>query len=278
MIRTNNPALTASTFGGNAVDFSPASVDSAAPGAMSLQGAVNKTFILLTLCAATAVFAWSKILPAGSVVDGVLDPAAMGSPNLFLLVGGLGGFAVAMVTVFMPKRAPILAPIYALLEGLFVGAISAVFAIRMGSMTVGALAVDYSIIMQAGLLTFGILAALLVAYTSRLIKPTENFKLAIVAATGGIVLLFVAQMLLGMLGVQIPGIFSTGPIGIGFAGFVVVIAALNLVLDFDFIEQGVATGAPKHMEWYAGFGLLVTLVWLYVSILRLLYLIAASRD
>lgn len=278
MIRTNNPALKPSTFGAATADFSPVSVDSAVPGAMTLQGAVNKTFILLALCAATALFAWSKIIPAGAVVNGTLVPEAMGSFMPWLLIGGGGGFVVAMITIFNPKRAPILAPIYALLEGLFVGAISAVFAIKMGAMKIGPATLDYSIIMQAGLLTFGILAALLIAYSTRLIKPTENFKLGIAAATGGIMLLFLAQIVLSLFGASIPMIFSTGPIGIAFAGFIVVIASLNLVLDFDFIEEGVATGAPKHMEWYAGFGLLMTLIWLYVSILRLLYLLAASRE
>jgi len=287
MIRTNNPALSASTFGGYAdpadADFSPAAAGdraAARPGTMTLQGCVNKTFILLTLCAATAVFAWSRIIPASAVIDGTIAQDAVGSWAPWTLGGAIGGLVVALIIIFKPTTAPVLAPVYALLEGLFIGGISAMYAIMAGGKELadGALTLNYGIIIQAALLTFGILAALLIAYTSRIIKPTENFKLGIVAATGGIFLVFLAQMALGFFGVQIPGIFGTGPIGIGFAGFIVVIAALNLVLDFDFIEQGVEHGAPKQMEWMAGFGLLVTLVWLYISILRLLYLLTAARE
>ena len=279
MIRTNNPALKASTFGGAAVaDFSPATVDSARSGAMTLQGAVNKTFILLALCAATAVFAWSKIIPSEAVVNGVIAREAVGSPMLWLFGGGIGALVLTIILCRNPKRAPVLAPIHALLEGLFVGGVSAMYAMYAGGKEViGGLTLDYAIIMQAGLLTFGILAALLIAYTSRLIKPTENFKLGVAAATGGIFIVFMATMVLQMFGVSIPFIYEGGPIGIGFAGFIVLIAALNLVLDFDFIEEGVKAGAPKHMEWFAGFGLLITLVWLYVSILRLLSLLG-GRD
>jgi len=283
MIRTNNPALKASTFAGAGSAGklgigAPAPTDAARTGAMTLQGAVNKTFILLALCAATAVFAWSKIIPSAAVTGGVIARDAVGNPTPWLLGGGIGGFVLAIILVFNPKRAPVLAPVYALLEGLFVGGVSAMYALYAGGKPVaGGLTLNYAIIMQAGLLTFGILAALLIAYSTRLIKPTENFKLGVAAATGGIVLVFVMTWILQIFGVQIPLLYSSGPIGIGFAGFIVVIASLNLVLDFDFIEEGAKAGAPKHMEWFAGFGLLVTLVWLYVSILRLLSLIQ-GRD
>lgn len=278
MIRTNNPALKASTFGAAAADFSPVTADGLRSSAMTLQGAVNKTFILLTLCAATAVFAWARIIPASAVTDGVIAPEAVGNPMPWVLGGGIGGLVVAIVLCMSPKRAPVLAPAYALLEGCFVGGVSAFYALYAGGKTIGGgLTLDYAIILQAGLLTFGILAALLIAYTSRIIKPTENFKLGVAAATGGIFLVFMATWILQMFGVGVPMLYSSGPIGIGFAGFVVLIASLNLVLDFDFIEEGVARGAPKHMEWFAGFGLLVTLVWLYVSLLRLLSLLQ-SRD
>ncbi|MCB9847874.1 MAG: Bax inhibitor-1/YccA family protein [Phycisphaeraceae bacterium] len=276
MIRTNNPALTASTFGG--ADFSPVTTQGLRAGAMTLQGTVNKTFILLCLCAASAIFAWANIIPARAVVDGAIDPGAIGNWGLWAMGGGFGGFILALALIFNPRWAPFLAPVYALLEGCFVGGISAAYAMfSSGKVVAGGLALNYAIIIQAGLLTFGILAALLIAYTSRIIKPSENFKLAIVAATGGICLVFVATMILQLFGVQVPYLYDGGPIAIGFAGFVVVIASLNLVLDFDFIEEGVQRGAPKHMEWYAGFGLLVTLVWLYVSILRLLAMLG-RRD
>jgi uncharacterized YccA/Bax inhibitor family protein len=133
------------------------------------------------------------------------------------------------------------------------------------------------IVMQAVLLTFGTLGSLLLAYTSRLIRATENFKLGVVAATGGVALFYLVSMILGFFGVQIPMIYGSGLIGIGFSAVVVVIAALNLVLDFGFIEQGAAEGAPKYMEWYAAFGLIVTLVWLYMEILRLLSKLQGRR-
>ena len=131
------------------------------------------------------------------------------------------------------------------------------------------------IVLQAVALTLGVLGALLLAYTSRLIKPTENLKLGIVAATGGVFLVYMASWILGIFGVGVPFIHDSGPIGIGFSLVVINIAALNLVLDFDFIETGAAVGAPKYMEWYGAFGLMVTLVWLYLEILRLL---AKLRD
>src|SRR5690606_13427708 len=133
------------------------------------------------------------------------------------------------------------------------------------------------IVMQAVMLTFGTLFALLFAYRSGLIRATENFKLGVVAATGGIALVYLASLVMGFVGLQLPFIHEPGVLRIGFSLFVVVIAALNLVLDFDFIETGVEQGAPKFMEWYAAFGLMVTLVWLYLEILRLLSKLQ-SRD
>jgi uncharacterized YccA/Bax inhibitor family protein len=169
-----------------------------------------------------------------------------------------------MVTIFKKEWSPVLAPAYALVEGLFLGALSAFFEARFPG-----------IVIQAVMLTFGTLFALLFAYRSGLIKATENFKLGVAAATGGIFLIYVASFLLGLFGIKVPYIHESGIIGIGFSLFVVVIAALNLVLDFDFIESGVEAGAPKYMEWFGAFGLMVTLVWLYVEFLRLL---AKLRD
>ena len=158
------------------------------------------------------------------------------------------------------------APIYAILEGLFLGGISAVFESRFPG-----------IVIQAVALTFGVLFCLLAAYTTRLIKVTQNFRLGVVAATGGIVIIYAISFIGGLFGLNVPYIHESGIIGIGFSLFVVVIAALNLVLDFDFIESGVEQGAPKYMEWYAAFGLLVTLVWLYLEILRLLAKLRGRR-
>jgi uncharacterized YccA/Bax inhibitor family protein len=164
-----------------------------------------------------------------------------------------------MVTVFKKEWSPVTAPIYALLEGLALGGLSAVFDLRYPG-----------IIIQAVSLTFGTLFVLLLAYRSGLIQVTQKFRLGVIAATGGIFLFYMMQMLLGLFGIRFVAINGSGFIGIGFSLFVVAIAALNLVLDFDFIEKGVQFGAPKYMEWYGAFGIMVTLVWLYLEILILL--------
>ena len=177
----------------------------------------------------------------------------------YTIAGAIGGFIVALVTVFKKTWSPITAPIYAVLEGLMLGGLSAIFEMQFKG-----------IVVQAVGLTFGTLFCMLMAYKSGLIQATENFKLGVAAATGAICLLYFITMILGFFGVHMPYIHESGIVGIGFSLFVVVIAALNLVLDFDFIESGAASGAPKYMEWYGAFGLLVTLVWLYIEILRLL--------
>ena len=182
------------------------------------------------------------------------------------MVGGIGGFIVAMVTVFKQKWAPFTVPLYAALQGLFLGGISATFELRFPG-----------IVIQAVGLTMMVFLALLFAYKSKLIQATENFKLGITAATGGIALLYIVQLVLSFFGIHIPYIHESGPIGIGFSLVVVTIAALNLVMDFDFIENGAARRAPKYMEWYAAFGLLVTLVWLYLEMLRLLAKLQSRR-
>ncbi|KFL37418.1 Bax inhibitor-1/YccA family protein [Arenimonas donghaensis] len=253
-MRSGNPALNKNTF----LDVGSGQVVSRdASQVMTLSGTVNKTGLLLLMCVATAVYTWN--LYTGPESMGVLMP--------YLLVGGIGGFIVAIVTVFKKQWAPITAPLYALLEGLFLGGISVYFE----SMFPG-------IVMQAVMLTLGVLAALLMAYKSGLIKATENFKLGVVAATGGIALLYLINIGMRMFGFEGMGfIHDSGAMGIAFSLFVVVIAALNLVLDFDFIESGVEAGAPKYMEWYGAFGLVVTLIWLYLEILRLLAKLQ-SRD
>ena len=251
-MRSGNPALSESTF----LDLGSGTVVRRDADAMSLNGTVNKTAFLLVLVLATSMFTWSKAY-AGAGAG--LMPWVWG--------GAIGGLVLALVTVFKKQWAPVTAPLYAAVEGLFIGAISAVFEQRFPG-----------IVIQAVGLTFGTMAALLVAYRSGLIKATENFKLGVVAATGGIALLYLANIGMRLFGFEGMGfIHESSWIGIAFSGFVVVIAALNLVLDFDFIEQGVEQGAPKYMEWYAAFGLLVTLVWLYLEILRLLAKLQ-SRD
>ncbi len=245
MIRTGNPALNDQVF-------------TAEPyygeNAMTVQGAVNKTAILLGILITAGTFSWRHIADAQA-----------GAP--WLIISLIGGFVLGMVIVFKKTWAPVLSPLYAACQGLLLGAISALFEKQFPG-----------IVIQAVFMTFGTLAALLVAYKSGIIRATENFKLGVVAATGGIALYYLASMIMGFFGVQLPLIHSTGTMGIVFSVVVVIIAALNLVLDFDFIENGAAAGAPKYMEWYAAFGLLVTLVWLYIEILRLLAKLSARRD
>lgn len=251
-MRSGNPVLKESTF----LDLGSGSVVSRSGDVMTLNGTVNKTGLLLLLAVITGAYAWSQSLtPTGEVSS---------TYNLFLWGGLIGGLVLALVTVFKPVWAPVTAPMYALVEGFFLGAISALF----NHMYEG-------IVMQAVMLTFGTLFAMLLVYRSGLIKPTENFKLGVVSATGGIALVYLVSIGLGFFGINMPLIHESGLIGIGFSLFVLVIAALNLVLDFDFIETGVEQGAPKHMEWYGAFGLMVTLVWLYIEFLRLL---AKLRD
>ncbi len=235
--RSGNPTLNAKTFQELTRDS-----DSAV---MTLDGTVNKVGILLL----------TVILSAGVVMFGA-SPAQV---PLIAGVGGIGGFIMALITIFNKKNAAITAPIYAVLEGLFLGAISSMYAQAYEG-----------IVTQAVVLTFGIFASLLFAYKSKLIKATENFKLGIVAATGGIAMLYVVSMIMGIFGHPIAVLHSSSPMGIAISAVIVIIAALNLVLDFDFIEAGCDQGAPKYMEWYGAFGLIVTLVWLYLEILRLL--------
>jgi uncharacterized YccA/Bax inhibitor family protein len=237
-MRSGNPALTADTF----------NRFQAVPGAdaMTLGGTVNKTAISLGILLVAASYIWNR---------GAADP----SLPAWTLISVIAGFIVAMVTVFKQSWAPYTTPVYAAVEGVALGGISVVFEARYPG-----------IVSQAVFLTFGTLGALLLAYRSGLIQATENFKLGVVAATGGIALLYLVSFIIGFFGVSVPLIHSSGTFGILFSMFVVVIAALNLVLDFDFIEKGAERGAPKYMEWYGAFGLLVTLVWLYLEILRLL--------
>ena len=245
LIKTSNPALSATTFQG----------ERAVSGdAMTVQGTVNKTGVLLVCVIATAAWTWSIFMRTH-------DPQSVVVPMVAGLVGGL---IFALITVFKKTWAPFTAPIYALLEGLVLGGIS----VTMNSYAPGIAA-------EAVSLTFGTLLVMLLAYSSGLIPVTDKLRLGIVAATGGIAVFYVLEMVLGLFGFHFAAVNGSGAIGIGFSIFVVIIAALNLVLDFDFIETGARAGAPKYMEWYGAFGLMVTLIWLYLEILRLL---AKSRS
>ena len=233
-MRSGNPALSSKTFK-NSTDVSSEK--------MTIEGTVNKTAMSLLLLMATASYTW-------------MNP----SPGL-MMFGFIGGFIMAIITIFKKTWAPYTVSGYALLEGLALGGVSRIFEMQYPG-----------IASQAIFLTFGILAALLLAYKTGVIKPTENFKLGVFAATGGIFIMYLISFIMSFFGTEmsIMNPNNASMMSIGFSLFVVVIASLNLVLDFDFIEEGAERGAPKYMEWYGAFGLLVTLIWLYLEILRLL--------
>jgi|TARA_B110000091_G_scaffold85365_1_gene93775 uncharacterized YccA/Bax inhibitor family protein len=236
MRRSGNPALSKRTFN---------NLKSTTGEVMTLDGTVNKTAMSLAILLFAAYYTYS---------NAIMD---------YVLIGLIGGFIVALVTIFKKEWSPITVPIYAVLEGLYLGGVSKMF----GNMF------EPGIVPQAICLTLGILIALLFAYKTKIIKVTENFKLGVFAATAGIGVVYLISVLMstfGGRGLPIMDPTNTSMISIGFSLFVVGIASLNLVMDFDFIEQGVENGAPKYMEWYGAFGLLMTLIWLYLEILKLL--------
>jgi uncharacterized YccA/Bax inhibitor family protein len=237
MFRSGNPILRDDTFKG---------LPRAAGETMTLQGTVNKTGLSLLILLAAASYTWQGVTRENPV-----------SPLLW--VGLLGGLVLALATSFKPVWAPFTTPLYAALEGLFLGGISGLYELRYPGL-----------VMNAVGLTFGCLAALLLTYSTGLIRPSEKFKTGVMVATGGVALLYLVSMGLGFFGKTVPLIHDSGTIGIAFSVFVVALAAMNLVLDFDFIESGAQRGAPKYMEWFGAFALLVTLVWLYLEMLRLL--------
>ena len=243
LMRTSNPALSSDAFRTGEATLGES---------MTVSGTVNKTGILLLCCVATAAWTWNRFFNAP-------PEEAMQAMAPALAIGGIGGFIVAIVTIFKKEWAGITAPIYALLEGLVLGGISAMLETRY-----------HGIAIQAVSLTFGTLLVMLLAYRSGLIKVTERLRLGIVAATGGIAVFYLLQFILRFFGVHFTAINGSSPIGIGFSLIVVAVAALNLVLDFDLIENGARLGAPKYMEWYGAFALMITLIWLYFEILRLL--------
>ena len=234
-MRTGNPALRSNVFT-KIRSQDPANV-------MSIEGTVNKTFVLLFLVLFSASLVWRNPVPF--------------MPFLWPLV--FLGFIIAMVTIFKKEWSGFTSPVYAIVEGLFLGGIS----VMMERSFPG-------IVIQAVALTFGTLLCMLIAYKTRLIEVTKNFRLGVFAATGGIALIYFVSIMGSFFGLRVPFIHEAGLVGIGFSLFVVTIAALNLVIDFDFIEKGAQFGAPKYMEWYGAFGLMVTLIWLYIEILRLL--------
>lgn len=243
-MRTSNPILSDKAFN----QYSGHLQDR-----MTLNGTVNKTAILLFIAVMCAAWPWSMI---SGMAAGQTTPPML---SAIMILGGIVGFVLALIVSFKPHTAPYLAPAYAACQGLFLGAISGFFEIRFPG-----------IVLQAIALTFGTLASLLLAYKSGWIRATENFKLGVVAATGAIALFYLVSFIASFFGVNMSFMRDSSLLSIGISAVVVVVAALNLVLDFDFIESGVENNNPKHMEWYGAFGLVVTLFWLYVEILRLL--------
>jgi len=243
MIRSGNPALSKKTF--ENFTATPNEV-------MTIDGAVNKTAISMGILLLAAYYTYS---------NAIMD---------YVIIGFVGGFVLALVTIFKKEWSPITVPIYAVLEGLALGGISKMYAD----------AFEPGIVPQAIMLTLGILFALLFAYKSKIIKATENFKLGVFAATAGIGVVYIVSFFMSMFGSEglpVMNPANSSMLSIGFSLFVVVIASLNLVMDFDFIEEGAANGVPKYMEWYGAFGLLVTLIWLYLEILRLLAKLSSKR-
>jgi uncharacterized YccA/Bax inhibitor family protein len=248
---TANPAMNEAVYG--RAGYADSKVN-----AMTLGGTVLKTSVLLAILVVAAGFTWGKVASG--------DAGDMQLAYGLLIGGAIGGMIMAFVTIFIPKASPYTSPIYAALEGLFLGAISAVINAQYPG-----------IALQAMCLTVGVLAVMLFLYGTGIVRATEKFKIGVIAATGAVCLVYLVSMVMSLFGGNMPYIHDSGPIGIGFSVVVVIIAALNLVLDFDFIEQGVARQAPKYMEWYGGFSLLVTLVWMYMEILRLLAKIRNSN-
>jgi uncharacterized YccA/Bax inhibitor family protein len=223
---------------------------------MTRAGTAGKSIVLLVLCAFSASFTWTQVAGGNTAI---VMPA--------LLVGGLGGFIMAMVVSFKPNTAPITAPIYAVLEGLVLGAISALFNAKYAGLP-----------QQAVLLTFAVALGVFTLYRMNILKATEGFRRMVVGATIGIAVFYLVNIVLSMFGVNMGYTMSSSPIAIGINLVIAGVAAMNLVLNFDDIDQAVRMGAPKRMEWYGAFGLMVTLVWLYLELLRLLARMQGRRN
>lgn len=243
-MRSSNPALSESVFR-NFESYGDSTV-------MTVTGTATKTMIAVALALATALWTW--------------DQFEKGNPIQGYMIGGLiVGLVASLATMFKPTWAGITTPIYALAEGCFLGGISAIIQTSLAQR-----GINQPIAFQACALTFGVLAVMMTVYQTGLIKVTDKLRMGVVAATGAIGLLYLASIVMSFFGMQIPFIHGSGMLGIGFSVFVVGLAAFNLLLDFDLIDRMAANRAPKYMEWYGAFALMVTLVWLYIEILRLL--------
>lgn len=251
-LRTNNPVLRDKMF---------QNLAAASGERMTVNGTVARTALLLVLMLITGFWTWSHFMAAvanGGLVAGI---QAMQS---FMWGGAIVGFVLALAGTFKPNWTPVTAPLYALAEGTFLGAISAVFEVQYRG-----------IVLEAILASIGVLAVMLFLYRTGIIKVTQKFRMGVVAATGGIFLLYlVAWGVSAFTRYDMGFVYGAGTLGLVLSVVFVCIAALNLLLDFDMVERASAQGAPKYMEWYCAFGLMVTLVWLYIQLLQLL---ASSR-
>ena len=253
LFKSGNPALSEKRFKDTILDEVVTHEN-----AMTVKGTINKFGILFLMTLATAYYSWKEATEGGNAMT-------------LVLVGAFGGLGVALVIAFKKQWSPFLAPVYALLEGLFVGAVSAFFENAVASRQGGYSGGYSGIVLQAVGLTFSVVVAMYLLYKFQIIKVTQRFKSIIMIATAGIAIFYLVCWGLSAFSVNAPSfVFQSTPLGIGFSVFVVALAALNLLLNFDMIEKGAEMGVPKYMEWYGAFGLLVTIVWLYIEILQLL--------
>lgn len=243
--KSSNPILKEKTFSKESAFSTTQS--------MTVKGTIEKTGLLLFIVIISAMYTWKMFFNSGDLEN------AMSSMTGWIMAGALGGFAVAIAIIFMKKYSGFLAPVYAMLEGLFLGAISALFE----SMYPG-------IVMNAVLGTFVTFLLMLFAYRTGLIKVTEKFKSIMFIATSAVAVMYLISWIGSMFGLEMSFIHGNSLMSIGISLVIIVIAALNLLLDFDMIEKAATMGAPKYMEWFGAFGIMVTLIWLYLEILRLL--------
>ncbi len=245
LFKSGNPALSEKRFKDTVLDDVVTHEN-----AMTVKGTLQKFGFLFLMVMGTSFYSWKEFAEGGNVVP-------------LILIGAIGGFVIAITLMFKKEWSPFLSPAYALLEGLFLGAISAYYNYAFADKAPG-------IVINAVGLTFGTAIAMYLLYSFRIIRATEKFKAIIITATAGIAVFYLITLVLSFFGIQIPFLHEGSMLGIGFSLFVVALAALNLIIDFDMIEKGAELGAPKYMEWFGAFGLLVTIVWLYLEILRLL--------
>lgn len=252
LTQTTNPVFGKNTFQRAASEYGTET--------MTVNGAINKTALMVLFVLASAFYTWQQFFEVYTPGNPI---AAVSSIKSLMLIGGIGGFIVAIITSFSPKNAPFLTPIYAILEGMFLGGISATFEAQYPGL-----------VMRAVALTFGVFLSMLFIYRQQIIKVDGKFRRGMFAALSGLMIVYIVSWIARLFGAEMAFLYGGGTFGIGFSLIVVGISAFSLLLDFDFIERGATSGAPKQMEWYSVFGLLVSLVWLYINILRLLSALA----